>query len=156
MVTSTNLLQNAWCTAKSTPLLALYKTNCTCFSFTLFRLTDSAISFYHLEHKLLVVSINIVNIWKPCKQNPRQLLLFKKIILEREFWLVTYIFKNWLFVHWELANILFAKWCIYMYTSKILTRPWPLCKNKLRLNTEYIFEAPVDRGGGLCSPDPWK
>ena len=47
------------------------------FSFTLFRLTGSAISFYHFCIYLLVVSINIVNIWKPCKQNPLQLLVFK-------------------------------------------------------------------------------
>ena len=73
------------------------------FSVTLFRLTVSAISFHDFCIYLLVVSINIVNIWKPCKKNPLQLLVFKNPYLKGV--LVTCIFKNWLFADWTLADI---------------------------------------------------
>ena len=107
-LTSTILLLNAekWCTAKKYIYSFCINQILPTFSFTLLRLTVSAISLHHFCIICWLAALPLSIFENPVSSSiPLHLLIFKNSIFETGV-LVTCIFKNWLSADWELADIM--------------------------------------------------
>ena len=151
--TSINLLQNAakMIHGDKTHLNPLcIKQNFTYFCFHCVSANRFRNWFSPFLHYLLVVSINIVNIWEPSRQNLLQLLVYKNPYLKRI--MVTCIFKNWLFCRLGTSNYIQNG----TYTKiPMWYRPYGLkgnireIKKKLHISTNSFVDAQLTWGHSL-------